>query len=67
MPRKRAAGRQMRVQHRRRPLAQPQVGEADDARATASGRKPPLALIAATPFTNSVSPTGRSASGPLAR
>ena len=35
--------------------------------ATRVDPKPPLALMAATPFTNSVSPTGRISGGPLAR
>src|SRR5258707_10273682 len=35
--------------------------------ATLIGPKPPLALIAAMPATNSTSPTGRISTGPLAR
>src|SRR5271156_2929874 len=35
--------------------------------ATLIGPQPPLALIAAMPATNSISPTGRISTGPLAR
>ena len=60
------AGSDLRLQYARHAVAQAQVGMADDAGAEPAPPNCPLALIAAVPLTNSISPTGFNSAGPSA-
>ena len=61
------AGGDLRLQHARDAVAEPQIGVSDDAGAQPALAVWPLALIAAVPLTNSISPTGFISAGPSAR
>ena len=61
--RRREAG----IKHRPHALPEAKVRKAHNSRRHSRFPMAPLALMAAMPFTNSVSPTGRRASGPSAR
>jgi hypothetical protein len=61
------AGGDLRLQHARDAVAEPQVGVSDNAGARLLFPNCPLALMADVPLTNSISPTGFISAGPSAR